>query len=92
MTSQAPHPDANGIPVPPDMNHLRWQCRRGMLELDVILLRYLEEQFPSAPPDEQAQFRRLLQVEDPVLNEWLLLGSVPSDQTLADIVGQVRAP
>jgi len=76
--------------IPPDMNRLRWQCRRGMLELDEILLRYLEHGFVTSPPDLQAQFRRLLAVEDPVLNEWLLLGTVPDEVGLAAIVRRVR--
>lgn len=77
--------------TPPDMDRLRWQCRRGMLELDEILLRYLEQRFASAPPEEQSQFRRLLDVEDPVLNEWLLLGRSPAEGSLGMIVSKVRA-
>jgi len=75
---------------PPDMDRLRWQCRRGMLELDEILLRYLEQRFTAAPAEEQAQFRRLLDVEDPVLNEWLLLGNYPGDQSINNIIQRVR--
>ena len=61
MNSSAQHPE--------DLHRLRWQCRRGMLELDEILLRYLEERFPMASADEQAQFRQLLAIEDPALAE-----------------------
>jgi len=81
-------PENNNIP--PDMDRLRWQCRRGMLELDEILLRYLEERFPQSSAEEQAQFRRLLDVEDPVLNEWLLLGDFPGDQSIDNIIQRVR--
>ena len=77
--------------TPPDMDRLRWQCRRGMLELDEILLRYLEERFVQSSVEEQALFRRLLDVEDPVLNVWLILGDVPAGQGLERIVQRVRA-
>lgn len=75
---------------PPDMDRLRWQCRRGMLELDEILLRYLEGPFLQASVEEQEAFRQLLAVEDPVLNGWLLLGDVGGDQALAAAVMRVR--
>ena len=46
---------------------LRWQCRRGMRELDVLLTNYLEDQYPeSAEPDKEA-FRRVLALPDPDL-------------------------
>lgn len=75
---------------PPDMDRLRWQCRRGMLELDEILRRYLETRYPSASEEEQAQFRQLLDIEDPVLNAWLLLGHEPQVRVLMDITRKVR--
>lgn len=76
--------------TPSDINRLRWQCRRGMLELDVILSRYLEERYAGASAAEQEQFRALLEIEDPILNRWLILGEMPNDAPLAMIVQQVR--
>lgn len=72
------------------MARLRWQCRRGMLELDEILLRYLEGPFLAAPQAQQQQFRALLQIEDPVLNQWLILGHPPEQPQMVAIVGQIR--
>lgn len=62
-----------------------------MLELDEMLLDYLDRSFVAAPADVQAAFRRLLQIEDPVLNEWLLLGEPPGVPELSDIVARVRS-
>lgn len=76
--------------LPPDMDRLRWQCRRGMLELDEILSNYLNQRFAAASAVEQAQFRRLLQFEDPVLNNWLLLSVTPDEPALALILEQLR--
>jgi succinate dehydrogenase flavin-adding protein (antitoxin of CptAB toxin-antitoxin module) len=61
-----------------------------MLELDVILSRYLEKCFAHASETEQGQFRALLAVEDPVLNQWLILGEIPVQAPLAGIARQVR--
>ncbi len=60
--------------VDADRNRLRWQCRRGMLELDELLLNYLQNDFAASPPEQQASFRALLALEDPLLHRWLLAG------------------
>jgi len=58
-----------------ELGKLRWRCRRGMKELDVLLARYLEELFCGASNAEQAAFRQLLGTEDTVLYGYCL-GSV----------------
>jgi antitoxin CptB len=55
-----------------DEGRLRWRCRRGMKELDVLLARYLDERFCAAPPQEQEAFRRLLEIQDPLIYAYCL--------------------
>ncbi len=43
---------------------LHWQCRRGMLELDLLLKDYLDQHYPHANTQEQARFLSLLELED----------------------------
>ena len=43
---------------------LRWQCRRGSLELDLLLKNYLETDYLTADETEKARFRELLMLED----------------------------
>ena len=50
--------------APADLGRLRWRCRRGMKELDLLLSRYVGERFCGATPGEQAAFRRLLEAAD----------------------------
>ncbi len=57
------------------LNRLRWQCRRGQLELDLILNRFLERRYPSLSEAEQKAFARLLQLPDQTLLQWLNLAS-----------------
>ena len=59
-----------------DIARLRWLCRRGMKELDVVLSRYLEQDYAAAPLQDQQQFRSLLEMPDPELYR-LLLGRDP---------------
>ena len=72
-----------------DINRLRWQCRRGMLELDEILIRYLDEQYLQSDAEMQQAFVELLAVEDPILNRWLIMGETADDR-LVSIVRKVR--
>ena len=46
---------------------LVWRCRRGIRELDVLLGRFLTADFPNLDSAEQADFQRLLEVQDPVI-------------------------
>ena len=55
-----------------DMSRLRWRCRRGTKELDIVMNRYLRERYETASVEEQASFNALLDVEDPIIFDWLL--------------------
>jgi len=49
---------------------LKWRCRRGMKELDVLLNGYLESEYSQASNAEQDTFHLLLEQEDPHLYAW----------------------
>jgi len=51
---------------------LKWQCRRGLLELDIILLSFLDNVYPKLSPKLQAQFGQLIAYTDPELLVWLV--------------------
>jgi antitoxin CptB len=63
----------------PTFRKLEWRCRRGMKELDLLLLRYLRRQHGRADGDERATFVELLDLPDPDLARYLIAGDVPSD-------------
>lgn len=50
---------------------LRWRCRRGLLELDIVFTRFLDERYAKLGAVEQASFERLLEHPDPILLAWL---------------------
>ena len=71
------------------MSRLRSRCRRGMKELDVLLLRYVDEVYPAADESVQQAFRRLLSMPDPEILALLTGRSVAQDEHLAGIVEQL---
>jgi len=69
-----------------EKKRLWWHSRRGMLELDVLLLPFLEEAYSDLSENDQAKYRKLLDCEDPDLFKWFMQNGRPEDQDLADIV------
>ena len=62
-----------------ETRRLEWRCRRGMKELDLLLLRYLRERLPLAANDERAAFVEFLELPDPDIARYLIAGDVPED-------------
>lgn len=65
---------------------LRWLCRRGMKELDVLLERYLERDYATAPAAEQAAFRELLECQDPVLWDYVMERDRPRKEAQRNVI------
>jgi len=55
-----------------DKKRLRWACRRGMLELDVLFMPFVEEAYDDLSTEQQDQFRKLLTCDDPDLFAWFM--------------------
>ncbi len=70
-------------------SRLRWQCRRGMRELDELLLRYLRERYPLADEQEKAAFETVLQLADPELNGYLLQRQTPVSEPVAHVIKRI---
>jgi antitoxin CptB len=71
-------------------DRLRWRCRRGLLELDVVLHDFLARRFAALPAAERAAFERLLAVPDPELLAYLNFQAEPADPELKNIVAKIR--
>ena len=50
--------------TPHALGRLRWRCRRGMLELDLVLARFLGENYTQLTTQQQQEFEALLELED----------------------------
>ena len=69
---------------------LKWGCRRGMLELDVLLGNFLEKAYSELPDADKALFVRLLEQSDPELFDWLMGYAEPQDEGLLKITELIR--
>lgn len=72
------------------MARLRWQCRRGMLELDLMLQPFVEKNYPVLSETSQAAFRKLLTYPDQELLEFLMGNKTPGNRDVADVTYQIR--
>lgn len=61
-----------------------------MRELDVLLLRYLEQEFPSAAPGDRAAFVRILDLQDPELFGYLVGRATPEDGAVRHVISRIR--
>jgi antitoxin CptB len=61
------------------LRRLEWRCRRGMKELDILLVRFLRESLVDASSDERAVFAEFLELPDPDIARYLIAGDVPDD-------------
>lgn len=74
-----------------EINRLFWGSRRGMLELDLILLPFLENVYPGLPQDDKERYWTLLESEDQDMYAWFINREDPQDPNLHRIVDIVRA-
>ncbi len=68
-----------------------WHCRRGMKELDLMLLPFCENCYETLSPKLQEDFQRLLDYSDPELFQWFLKAQEPDDPAMADMVERIHA-
>jgi len=72
------------------MNRLSWASRRGMLELDLMFLPFLEKVYPTLELKDQMRYWKLLECEDQDLWNWLLNRETPGNPELQKIIDIIR--
>lgn len=72
-------------------NRLVWASRRGMLELDLVLIPFLENVYEGLPQDDKERYWRLLDEQDQDLFAWFMRRENPDDADLLKIVEIIRA-
>lgn len=70
----------------PEIRALTWRCRRGMRELDQLLIGFLEQHFAGLTASKKQAFFRLLDLQDPELFGLLVRGNAAPDPDIAAIV------
>ncbi|MBD7976268.1 MULTISPECIES: succinate dehydrogenase assembly factor 2 [Pseudomonas] len=69
-----------------ELNRLFWHSRRGMLELDVLLVPFVREVYSHLDAEDQARYRQLLECEDQDMFGWFMQREEPQDPDLRRIV------
>jgi len=69
----------------------RWQCRRGMLELDLLLNNFVDKKVNDLTPQQKKSFELLLSYPDQTLLDLLLGNSVSSDPSISTIVKKIQS-
>lgn len=72
-----------------EFKRLCWASRRGMLELDLMLVPFVENRFKVISAGDQQRYIDLLDCEDNDLFAWLLGRQQPEDDDLRCIIGQI---
>jgi antitoxin CptB len=82
---------AAGPAVAAALGTLRWRCRRGTKELDVLLERFAQRGLAQATAVECQLFAEVLALPDPLLAGYLIGGETPAEPHLAQVIGRMRA-
>lgn len=77
------------MPAPTE-KQLQWRCRRGVRELDILFSRFLQQDYPHLNLAERETFQRLLEVQDPVIMDWLFGRSLADDPEMQNLVERLR--
>lgn len=73
-----------------ELQRIRWQCRRGLLELDLTLLAFVDRKYSSLSPSERTVFLKLLDTPDTQLQAWLLGNEEAPDYDFKQIIEKIR--
>jgi len=72
-----------------ELGRVYWQSRRGMLELDLLLIPFAQEAYPGLDAEARAQFRSLLVCEDTQLYRWLVARDAEPAPEHASIIARI---
>ena len=74
-----------------ELDKVRWHCRRGLLELDIILERFNRQHLAVLAPGQLEQFKELLALDDNHLLDWILGREVLEEERLHSMLQLLQA-
>ncbi|MDV6340677.1 succinate dehydrogenase assembly factor 2 [Nitrosomonas sp. Is24] len=69
-----------------EFERARWRCRRGLLELDIILQRFMDQHYAQLDQQELEQFERLLSLPDNDLWDLIAAKQINRDSDLQAVL------
>ena len=70
-------------------SRLIWRCRRGIREMDILLLDYLETHYDNASIEDQNTFEELLEEADLDILSWIMEKTSP-DKKYINLISFIR--
>jgi len=74
-----------------EINRLRWQCRRGMLELDLAFGGFVDKEYAGLDRAGRDLFQKLLKEKDQDILEWLYEQAEPTDPAYIAMLKTIRS-
>ena len=74
-----------------ELDRIRWHCRRGMLELDLVLSGFVQRQFDRLDAAQIEAFRELLEYSDNDLLDLIMRRAEPVDTRVRGVLDLVRS-
>jgi len=72
-----------------ELSRLRWRCRRGTKELDLLLLSYFENHYELMDFEKKEQFNQILMLQDPIIIEMFAAPKAIEDLNLRHMVTEI---
>ena len=74
-----------------EFDRVSWHCRRGMLELDLVLKKFLEKYYPSLSAQQAEMFKEMLNCPDNELWDLILAKTQPEKKNWSGVLDLLRA-
>ena len=75
---------------PARASKLKWHCRRGMKELDLLLERFIDRHREALAAGEWPELEALLETEDDTLWDWLQNPAAPAAERFRGLLERIR--
>lgn len=73
-----------------ELSRLRWQCRRGMLELDALLGDFVDMHYLQLDEHQQKTFKQILNFPDQLLYDYFFGNAKPIDKDISHVIERIR--
>ncbi len=77
-------------PLARELERLRWRSRRGLLEMDLILQRFLDRHLATLSAEDTRAYDALLDLPDNDFLDLVMGRESPQDESLAPVLEKIR--
>ena len=74
-----------------ELDRIRWRCRRGLLELDLVLQRFVERHYPELTAEQKRAFEDLLEEPDNDLLDLAMGRAETEGAVVKEVLQMLRA-